>query len=149
MPPMKRTIVLDPISSFDKDLADKSRSMFTSLEQKNYDSQMTFEDFLVEMDLGEDQYIQLIQCKLKQPTIFLKRKPTHIWNNSFANDMPNLWNANTNAQYVLNAYAAASYCSSYMTKVDKSMTNAFRRIHKEHERSEIDAIQMIRTLGNT
>jgi exonuclease III len=149
MPPMKRTIVLEPISSLDKDLADKSRSMFTSLEQKNYDSEMTFEDFLVEMDLAEDQYIQLIQCKLKQPTIFLKRKPSHIWNNSFANDMPNLWNANTDAQYVLNAYAAASYCSSYMTKVDKSMTNAFRRIRKEHERSEIDAIQMIRTLGNT
>ena len=63
--------------------------------------------------------------------------------------MLNLWNANIDAQYVLNAYAVASYCSSYMTKVDKSMTNAFRRIHKEHERSEIDAIQMISTLGNT
>jgi hypothetical protein len=63
--------------------------------------------------------------------------------------MPNLWNANTDAQYVLNAYAAASYCSSYMTKVEKSMTNSFRKIHKEHERSQIDAIQMIHTLGNT
>jgi hypothetical protein len=63
--------------------------------------------------------------------------------------MPNLWNANTDAQYVLNAYVATSYCSSYMTKVDKSMTNAFRRIHKEHEKSEIDAMQMICTLGNT
>jgi hypothetical protein len=36
-----------------------------------------------------------------------------------------------------------------MTKIDKSMTSAFRRIHKEHERSHIDAIQMICTLGNT
>jgi hypothetical protein len=100
------------------------------------------------MDLEEHQYIQLIQCKLKQPTVFLKRKPSHIWNNSFAKDMPALWNANTDAQYILNAYAAASYCSSYMTKADKSMTTAFRKIRKEHERSEIDAIQMIRTLGN-
>jgi exonuclease III len=149
MPPMKNTTVLEPISSLDNALADKSRSLFTSLDKKNYDSEMTFEDFLVEMDLAEHQYIQLIQCKLKQPTIFLKRKPSHIWNNSFAKDMPALWNANTDAQYVLNAYAAASYCSSYMTKVDKSMTNAFRKIRKEHERSEIDAIQMIRTLGNT
>jgi hypothetical protein len=36
-----------------------------------------------------------------------------------------------------------------MTKVDKSMISAFRRIHKEHERSHIDAIQMICMLGNT
>jgi hypothetical protein len=36
-----------------------------------------------------------------------------------------------------------------MTKVDKSMTSAFRRIQKEHEISHIDAIKMIRMLGNT
>ena len=60
-----------------------------------------------------------------------------------------MWNANTDAQYVLNAYDAASYCTSYMTKVDKSMTSAFRRIRKEHEGSHIDSIQMICTLGNT
>ena len=39
--------------------------------------------------------------------------------------MPTLWKANIDAQFVLNAYAAAMYCSSYMEKVDKSMTNAF------------------------
>ena len=34
-------------------------------------------------------------------------------------------------------------------KIDKSMTSAFRKICKEHERSHIDTIQMICTLGNT
>jgi hypothetical protein len=63
--------------------------------------------------------------------------------------MPNLWNANTYAQFVLNTYVASSYCSSYMNKVEKSMTNAFRRIHKDHEKRKIDAMQMIRTLENT
>jgi hypothetical protein len=110
---------------------------------------MSFEDFLAELNLTEDEYIQAIQSTLKQPTIFLKRKLSHIWNNNFSKDMPVMWNANTDAQYVLNAYAATSYCTSYMTKVDKSMTSAFRRIHKEHEISHIDAMQMIRTLGNT
>jgi hypothetical protein len=67
----------------------------------------------------------------------------------FFKDMSVMWNANTDVQYFLNAYVAASYCTSYMTKVDKSMTSAFIRIHKEHERSHIDSIQMILTLGNT
>jgi hypothetical protein len=60
-----------------------------------------------------------------------------------------MWNANRDVQYVLNVYDATSYCTSYMTKVEKSMTSAFRKIRKEHERIHIDAIQMIRTLGNT
>ena len=78
----------------------------------------------------------------------LNEKLSHIWNNSFSKDMPVMWKENTDAQYVLNAYVAASYYTSYMTKVDKYMTSAFRRIHKEHERIHIDAIQMICTLGN-
>jgi len=36
-----------------------------------------------------------------------------------------------------------------MTKIDKSMKNEFRRIRKEHEKNEIDAMKMIRKLGNT
>jgi hypothetical protein len=63
--------------------------------------------------------------------------------------MPVMWNANTDAQYVLNACATTSYCTSYMTKVDKIMASAFRRIHKKHEKSHIDAMKMICTLGNT
>jgi hypothetical protein len=36
-----------------------------------------------------------------------------------------------------------------MTKVDKYITNAFRRIHKAHEKNNIDVMQMICMLGNT
>jgi hypothetical protein len=43
----------------------------------------------------------------------------------------------------------SEYCTSYMTNIDKYMTIAFRKICKEHERSHIDVIQMICTLGNT
>jgi hypothetical protein len=110
---------------------------------------MRFKDILVEINLTEDEYIQVIQSTLKQATIFLKRKLSHIWNNGFSKDMSIMWNANTDAQYVLNSYVVASYCTSYMTKVDKSMTSAFRRICKEHEKSQIDVMQMICTLGNT
>jgi hypothetical protein len=30
-----------------------------------------------------------------------------------------LWGANTNSQYILDPYAATSYCTSYLTKIDK------------------------------
>ena len=63
--------------------------------------------------------------------------------------MSKLWRANTDAQFVLNANIAAMYCSSYMVKVDKSMTHAFKRIRDDPQSENIDAIRMIRKLGNT
>lgn len=51
--------------------------------------------------------------------VFLKLKPSPIWNNSFAIDMSHLQNENENSQYVLNPYVVGSYWSSYMTKVEK------------------------------
>jgi hypothetical protein len=147
--PMRATRIIEPVSLEDNVVVEKSKSLFAFLEQGGFDEMMSFDAFLTHVNLSEDEYIQAIQCTLRQPTLFLKRKLSHIWNNSFSKDMPIMWNENTDAQYVLNAYAVASYCTSYMTKIDKSMTSAFRRIHKEHERSHIDAIQMIHTLGNT
>ena len=64
-------------------------------------------------------------------------------------DMPNLWKENIDVQCVLKEYVVAWYCSSCMTKVDKSMTNEFKMIHKDHVKNKIDAIQMIHTLGIT
>jgi hypothetical protein len=72
MPPMKKTTMLEPITLPENALNEKSKSMFASLEQKNYDTLISFEQFLVEFELAEDEYIQLIQCTLKQSTIFLK-----------------------------------------------------------------------------
>jgi hypothetical protein len=51
--------------------------------------------------------------------------------------MPNFWNAKIDEQFFLNAYMETSYCSSYMTKVDKYMTNSFRIIRREHEKEEL------------
>lgn len=63
--------------------------------------------------------------------------------------MPKLWRANTDAQFVLNAYATTMYCSSYMEKVDKSMTHASKRIKDDHQTENISAIRMTSKLDNT
>jgi hypothetical protein len=145
---MRRTSIIEPTSLEENVLIEKSKYLFAFLEQRDFDELMRFEDILEELNLTEEEYIQVIQSTLKQPTIFLKRKHSHIWKNSFSKDMPIMWNENTDAQYVLNSYDVTSYCTLYMTKVDKSMTSAFRRICREHEKGQIDAMQMIHTLGN-
>jgi hypothetical protein len=145
---MRATRIIELVSLDDSVVVEKSKSLFAFLEQGGFDEMMSFDAFLTQVNLSEDEYIQAIQITLKQPTLFLKGKLFHIWNNSFSKDMSVMWKANTDAQYVLNAYATKSYYTLYMMKIDKSMTYAFRKIRKEHERSHIDAIQMTHTLGN-
>jgi hypothetical protein len=134
---MRATKIIEPFSLEDIVVVEKSKSLFSFLEQGGFDEMMSYDAFLTEVNVSKDEYIQAIQITLRQPTLFLKRKISHIWNNNFSKDMPNMWKENTDAQYVLNAYAATSYYTSYMTKIDKSMTYAFRKICKEHEKSHM------------
>jgi hypothetical protein len=65
--------------------------LFAFIEQGGFDEMMSFDAFLTLVNLSEDDYIQAIQITLRQPTLFLKRKLSHIWNNSFSKDMPVMW----------------------------------------------------------
>ena len=76
---------------------------------------MSFELLLQELQIPRDEYIFLLRSFLTHPTLILKRDPTDIWVNAFAKSIPDLWQANTDAQYVLDAYATAKYVSSYIT----------------------------------
>jgi hypothetical protein len=69
---MRTTRIVEPISLEDNVLIEKSKSLFAFLEQGDFDDLMSFQDFLAELNLTEDEYIQGIQSTLKQPTIFLK-----------------------------------------------------------------------------
>jgi hypothetical protein len=72
MPPMRATRIIEPLSLEDNVVVEKSKSLFKFLEQGEFDELMSFDDFLTKLNLSEYEYIQAIQCMLKQPTVFLK-----------------------------------------------------------------------------
>jgi len=51
-------------------------------------------------------------------------------------------------QFVLNPYAIATYCTSYMTKIDKSITSKLHSIIKICIANNIDANIKTQKLGN-
>ena len=59
-----------------------------------------------------------------------------------------MWFANTDIQFILDPYAAATYCTSYMTKVDKSMTTELKSILQNCITNKTDANIRILKLGN-
>jgi hypothetical protein len=78
----------------------------------------------------------------------LKRKLKHIRTNVYANLVAPLWETNTNKQFILDPYVATSCYTSYLTKIDKFITNEFQTIIKKCEDENIDANVRIRKLGN-
>ncbi len=77
------------------------------------------------LHLGENTYILNLRTKLMMPHIFLKGTPPSIIINVFDTCVVPLWFANTNMQFILEPYTTASYCTSYMTKINKSIKLKF------------------------
>jgi hypothetical protein len=64
-----------------------------------------------------------LRRKLTKLQFFLKRTPTNIKTNAFNIHVNiHLWFAKKNIQIILNSYATTRYYTSYMKKIDESLT---------------------------
>ena len=63
---------------------------------------ITFEDYLTELHITEQEYIQTIRLTLKTTTVFLKRKPVEIQVNAYDIHLLLAWRANLDIQFVTN-----------------------------------------------
>jgi hypothetical protein len=68
--------------------------------------------------------------------------------NAYAIKTVALWEVNNDIQFILDPYAIASYCTSHLTKFDRTITNEFQTIIKKCEREHVDANLRVRKLGN-
>jgi hypothetical protein len=69
---MRDTRIIEPVGLEDSVVVEKSKSLFSFLEQGGFDKMMSCDAFLTQVYLSEDEYIQAIQITLRQPTLFLK-----------------------------------------------------------------------------
>ncbi len=86
--------------------------------------------------------------KLKNQLNFLKWKPNDIRTNAFGTHVRLLWGANTNAQYILDPYATTLYCISYLTKIDKYVTQEMKIILNKFKHEQTKTYEHIKKLGN-
>jgi hypothetical protein len=77
---------------------------------------------LIFLNLDENTHILSLKNKLIESHIFKKWIPRNVKNNAFSTYVTHLWFVTTNIQFIFNPYATTSYCTSYMTKIDKSIT---------------------------
>ncbi len=75
--------------------------------------------------MDEETYITAIQVIFLKLTFFLQRLCKNIRTNPFGIHVGNIWQANTYVQFIFDPYVATSYYTSYLTKIDKTMTKEF------------------------
>jgi hypothetical protein len=67
---------------------------------------------------------------------------------AYAIKVATLWETNIDIQFIFDLYAATSYYTSNLTKIDKTITNKFQTIIKKCENENVDGNLKVRKLGN-
>ena len=114
-PPMRKTTIIGPYVGEDRSVYQeyykRIQKYLTNLERD-----ITFDEFLEEIKLAEEDYIMAVQTSLKTEKIFLERRPIESRINPYMKDLLDVWKANHDIQFVLDAYACATYIVSYINK---------------------------------
>jgi hypothetical protein len=72
--------------------------------------------------MDEKNYMLALRFKLQKPIIFKKWNPIDIHTKSYGKFVSKLWQANIDAQFILDPYTIASYCTSYLININKNVT---------------------------
>ncbi len=101
--------------------------------------EISFSKYLNSLNLYESTYILSLKSKLIKLHIFLKQTSKNIKTTTFSIRAIHLWFANTNIQFMLDPYAVATYYTSYMKKIKKSIRSKLHYIIKICIVNNIDA----------
>lgn len=152
IPPMPFTMILTPLNEEDENIASaiitfkEICAYLNSLAFK--ESELSFQEFLSNLNLDLETYIQAIRSSLKQNRVFLKRSPNEVRINAYNPILLKCWQANMDIQFILDPYACAVYIVSYISKGQRGMSNLLRHACEEARTSNSDIRQQVRRIGN-
>ncbi|XP_063442198.1 uncharacterized protein LOC134722507 [Mytilus trossulus] len=154
LPPMKATVILEPLKENDdiekyKAIYKEIQNEINTLHNSEYIDQMTYDMFLDDvLQMDDENYIKAIRSNLSGPKVFLKRKPIEVRVNGYMKTVLIAWQANHDLQYVLDAFACAVYIVSYISKSQKGMSALLDQAAKEARQGNLDLKHQVRHIGN-
>lgn len=104
--------------------------------------------FYADLGLTLAEYVLGLRSSIVKPTVFMRRSPAERnINNYNPKLLILLGGTNMDFQFVLEAYAAANYISSYMMKTDYRMSRILDQAYAEARRGNMDLQRGIRYVG--
>ena len=146
-PPMRKTTIIGPYVGEDRSVY---QEYYKRIQEylTNLETDITFDEFLEEVKLTEDDYIIAVQTSLKTERIFLERRPIESRINPYMKGLLDVWKANHDIQFVLDAYACATYIVSYINKSARGMSLLMAEACKEARKGNKSLKESVRHIGN-
>ena len=101
------------------EILEKAKSV---IQSEKFDNTISFEKFLGQVGVTEDQYVNAISISASGNVLVLKRGLKEIHTNNYNPEMLKAWNANMDIQIALDPYAVITYVVSYVLKDETGMT---------------------------
>ena len=93
----------------------------------------TIEEILKRENIDQLVYDQCLKESNRGASVVFKREPKDLFTNNYNPMVTRLWGANTDIQFVADAYAAIMYVLSYVMKSEKGMSDCLKQAAKEKE----------------
>ena len=133
-PPATKTLISwPPLDDHDK-IIENAKSLLQTVQNTlttaNVQNKST-EQFLQDMNLDVETYMDALQILQRGPNVILKWNPQDVFINACNNDILSLWRGNVDLKYVINEIATVKYVYSHKTKGEKGMGETLKRVAKE------------------
>ena len=153
VPPMEKTCILQPLDNSDlvNEKLHKERygHILDTLNNMKFGTNISFHDFLSELQMSQEQYILAIKSSLTTAKVFLKRTPSQIRINPYNDILLQAWSANMDLQYVLDPYTCAAYIVSYISKGERGMSNLLKEACDQAQNGDNTVKEQVQKVGNT
>ena len=150
-PPLPETHILEPLTNSDDNYTTHLavwKRVQEEMEELDKTVAVPFKDFLAKIGVTKDEYIFSLRAGIKARTIFLKRETNETTINNYNTSCLQAWRANMDIQYIVDAYACATYIVSYMSKGCRGMSVLLRQVSKEASEGNQPLIEQMRFIGN-
>ena len=115
---MPKTTILQPFEGENIEVYRKKYKLIQESLDKliEADERLSFKDFLLQINMNEEEYMKCVQTSIKGPKVFLKRETWEGRINPYMNNLLSAWGANHDLQYITDPYACVMYIISYISK---------------------------------
>src|SRR5277367_6234481 len=151
-PPMPKTCVLTPLAlpEITDNVKDLAKRITEILNEKGFGEQdkRGFDEFLSDLNVTENEYVEAVRSILKQTKVFLKRKPCEVRINGYNKLLLKTWRANLDLQVVLDPFAVVQYVASYVSKSDRGMSTAMRECVDEIRKGNMTVREKLQCISS-
>ena len=145
-PPTCKTLIATPDP--DSSVVKSAQSVLAKVHKVLADghTDLSLNEILIRAKVSPNEYTEALEVSSKGSVVVLKRQPNEININNYNGPVTLAWQANTDIQYVLNAYACIMYVASYIIKTDRAMGVLLKQVASEARTDELK--QQMRKVGS-